>query len=612
MKRAAINTIKDSAFYRASSLLDARDRKKIYLIIGAQILMGLLDLMGVVAIGALGALSVQGLESRHAGNKVTVVLRILHINSYSFQTQVSILGLGAAFVLILKTLLSIIFTRRIFFFLSRRGARLSADLISRVLAQNLLQLQARTSQETLFMVTEGVNNIMLGVLATSIQIVSDFSLLLIMAVGLLVVDPITALATIFLFAFIGFVLHRLLRVRARELGKSTYSLAVKNNEKILEVLNSYRETVVRNRRGFYAVEIGKLRYKMANTTAEFTFMPYIGKYVIESTVVIGSVLLSGYEFSINNAVHAISTVTVFLAASSRIAPAALRIQQGVLNVRNSFGSANHTINLIDELNDTEVLLKDSEYPIFNYHGFIPELDVHNVSFKYPGSAIFAIQNVTVNVREGTSTAIVGPSGAGKSTLIDLILGVLEPDSGRVEISQMSPHDASQKWPGAMSYVPQNIVISSGTVRDNVRMGYPVELASDEQVKEALRKAQLITAVDLMENKLDANVGEFGSKISGGQRQRLGIARSLFTNPKFLVLDEATSSLDGQTEAEVSSAITELKGSVTVIIVAHRLSTIRNVDQIVYMDSGKVVSAGTFEKVRAEVPDFDKQASLMGL
>lgn len=612
MKRTTLNTIKDTAFYRARSLLDARDRKKINSIIGVQILMGLLDLMGVIAIGALGALSVQGLESKHAGNKVTVVLRILHINNYSFQTQVSILGLGAAFVLTLKTVLSIFFTRRTFFFLSRRGASLSGDLISRVLAQNLLRLQARTTQETLYMVTEGVNNLMLGVLATSIQIVSDFSLLLIMAVGLLIVDPITALATIFLFAFIGFVLNHLLRVRARELGKSTYLLTVKNNEKILEVLNSYREILVRNRRAFYADEIGKLRYKIANTTAEFTFMPYIGKYVIESTTVLGSLLLSGYEFSVNNAVHAISTVTVFLAASSRIAPAALRIQQGILNVRNSFGSANQTIKLIDELSDTEVLLNDSENTIFEYYDFIPELDIRNVSFRYPDSATFAIQNVTINVKAGTSTAIVGPSGAGKSTLIDLILGILEPDSGLVEISQLPPNDASQKWPGAMSYVPQNVVIASGTVRDNVGMGYPVELATDEQVKEALRKAQLLEAVDVMENKLDANVGEFGSKISGGQRQRLGIARSLFTNPKFLVLDEATSSLDGQTEAEVSSSITELKGRVTVVVVAHRLSTIRNVDQIIYMDGGKVIAAGTFEQVRAVVQDFDKQASLMGL
>jgi ABC-type multidrug transport system fused ATPase/permease subunit len=169
-----------------------------------------------------------------------------------------------------------------------------------------------------------------------------------------------------------------------------------------------------------------------------------------------------------------------------------------------------------------------------------------------------------------------------------------------------------KWPGAISYVPQDVYISKGSVRDNVALGYPVELATDALVDPALEIAHLDSFVRTLPDGIDTQVGERGTKISGGQRQRLGIARAMFTKPSMLVLDEATSALDGETEANISEAIQGLKGSVTVVMIAHRLSTVRNADLVVYMESGKILATGTFDEVRNLVPDFDKQAKLMGL
>ena len=186
------------------------------------------------------------------------------------------------------------------------------------------------------------------------------------------------------------------------------------------------------------------------------------------------------------------------------------------------------------------------------------------------------------------------------------------DTGLVSIAGKLPLEAIATWPGSISYVPQDVTISNGTFRENVGLGYPVEVATDELVWSALEVAQLADFVRKLPQGLDTPVGERGTKISGGQRQRLGIARAMFTQPKLLVLDEATSSLDGQTEADISGAIQSLKGSVTVIMIAHRLSTVRNADQVVYMEKGKILAKGTFEEVRAAVPDFDSQAKLMGL
>ena len=176
----------------------------------------------------------------------------------------------------------------------------------------------------------------------------------------------------------------------------------------------------------------------------------------------------------------------------------------------------------------------------------------------------------------------------------------------------SPEAVIKKWPGAISYVPQEVLITNSSMRQNVILGYEEIEVSDENVWDALKLAQLEQLASEFPNKLDAIVGEKGSSLSGGQRQRLGIARSLFTRPKLIVFDEATSSLDGQTESDLSDSILGLKGKVTVIMIAHRLSTVRSADRVLYLDEGRLVCSGTFDEVRKSVPDFDRQAKLMGL
>ena len=194
----------------------------------------------------------------------------------------------------------------------------------------------------------------------------------------------------------------------------------------------------------------------------------------------------------------------------------------------------------------------------------------------------------------------------------LLLGVLKPDSGKILISGHDPQSTISKWSGAISYVPQDVMISNGTIRENVGLGFPTNVVTDDLVNSALKVAALDEYVKELVENLDTPVGERGVKMSGGQRQRLGIARAMFTKPTLLVLDEATSSLDGETEASVADAIKNLKGKVTVVMIAHRLSTVKNADLVVYMHNGELIAQGTFNEVRDKVPDFDRQAKLMGL
>jgi ABC-type multidrug transport system fused ATPase/permease subunit len=574
--------------------------------------MGALDLLGVAAIGLLGALSVTGLQSGEPGDRVSLALRALHISDLSFQTQATILGVGAVLLLVGRTILSIFFTRRVLFFLSRRGAKISANLISRLLAQPLLIVQARTTQETLYAVTAGVELITLQVLAIAVVLVSDLSLLLVMGIGLFVVDPTTAIGTFIVFSLIGYFLYRFMHIRAGALGLKNSELNIISNEKIVEVFGSYRESVVRNRRDYYAREIGKLRFALADVSAERSFMPYVSKYIIETTVVLGALLIGAAQFILQDATHAVATLATFLAAGSRIAPAVLRIQQGSIQIRGSLGAAGPTLDLIDELGDAPVIENVDDTVDIVHEGFVSKIQVINTILTYPNRTMPAISDITLTIPAGSSVAFVGPSGAGKTTIIDVLLGVLNPDEGSVLISGLPPLLAVAKWPGAVSYVPQDVVIAAGTIRENVALGYPPEEATDELVMSALKVAHLEEFVARLPRGMDTQVGERGTKISGGQRQRLGIARAMFTRPHLLVLDEATSSLDGETEASISDAIHALRGSTTVVMIAHRLSTVRNADIVVYLSEGKVMASGTFDEVRSAVPDFDHQARLMGL
>lgn len=596
---------------RASRFLTRNDQKKVAVVIFAQISLSILDLVGVALIGVLGALAVSGVESQKPGGRIEKLLNLLGIGSQSLQIQAMVIGLSAAFLLVTRSLLTVIVSRKTMKFLSRRGAQVSTNLISRLLREDLLFIQSQSTQKFLYSVTAGVTTIVLGVLGTLINLVSDVALMIVMGVGLFVVDPAIATSSLFLFAAVVLVLYRFLHMRARNLGLLDSKLSIEANEKIIEVLTSYRESYVRNSRDHYSKRISDLKFQHADVLAELSFMPSISKYVIEASIVAGAVLVGGLQFSKHDAVHAVATISIFMAAGTRIAPALLRIQQGALQIKGSLGSASPTLELFEKLN-FEFAARGVQDPDFTHVDFIPDINVKNLSFTYPGNAEPAIRIEHLEIKAGETVAIVGPSGSGKTTLVDLMLGILSPDEGEVKIGKMSPIEAVSKYFGAIAYVPQDIALFNTSIRKNIASGFDEKYATDDQIWRSLVVANLDTSVRNLPEGIDTEVGERGTRLSGGQRQRLGIARAMFTNPKLLVLDEATSSLDGVTEVAISDEISKLKGETTVVMIAHRLSTARNADKVVYIAEGEVKSVGTFDEVRNRIPDFNQQANLMGL
>ena len=604
--------LRNQNFARVSKILTRSDRQKLIFVSIAQVGMGFLDLFGIALIGILGALAITGVQSGEPGNRVSAALRLMQLESFSFQTQVSILAMLAGVLLVGRTLLSIYFTKRILYFFSLRGASISSNLVSKLLRESLLKVQERTTQQTLYSVTHGVNSLVIGVIAVAVSLVTDIAVLIVIALGLFYVDPFIALSSFLFFTVIGLTLYYLMNIRATSLGKRNATLTIASNQKINEVFSSYRELIVRNRRAYYAKEIGDQRILLARNQAETSFMPNYSKYIFEIAVIVGAILISASQFILHDAGRAIGTLAVFLAAGTRVAPAILRIQQGAVQIKGNIGAAQPTLDLLDELGELSGIEFGEDRIDFAHDNFMSKIEVEKVSLTYPGNSSPSIDQVSFKIEESKIVAIVGPSGAGKTTLVDVLLGVLKPDNGEVKISGVSSIEAISKWPGAISYVPQDVLIVDGTIRHNVALGFPSSTLNVEQIMSAVEDSALGDFIKSLPMGIDTEVGEAGTKLSGGQRQRLGIARALYTNPKLLVLDEATSALDGETESLVTDSIQKLRGKVTVVMIAHRLSTVRNADVVIYMQSGKVQAVGNFEEVRRKIPNFDHQASLMGL
>jgi ABC-type multidrug transport system fused ATPase/permease subunit len=379
-------------------------------------------------------------------------------------------------------------------------------------------------------------------------------------------------------------------------------------------MSLFREIYVHDKSKNFSSEIEVLRKKSAFTQAEIAFLPNISRYIVEITMLVSVLSVSAAQFILFDVATAVSTLTLFLAAGSRLAPALLRVQQGSLGIRNALGGASATLSFISEMNSGKIVVSESENTPLNFEieKRPPRVELIGLSFSYPENDQPTLKKINLVIPEGKTIALVGPSAAGKTTLVDTILGVIPPSSGSVKLSSYSPRDFIRIWPNAVSYVPQSVFIANDSLRANIALGFAAEEISDERVMNSLQDAQLLDLLEQLPMGLDSNLEENGVRLSGGQRQRLGIARALYTQPSLIVFDEATSALDAETERLIGESIRKLRSSATVIVIAHRLSTAKNADIVCYMELGELLATGTFEEVRQRVPQFDNQAKLMGL
>ena len=596
-----------------SKLLTKEDRNKMWLISITQSFLGILDIVGIALLGLLGSLTISGVQSREPSGVVADFLKLIQIDKQEFQVQVASVALFAVVLLTAKTFLSIFFTKKILLFFSQKSAAISTDLVKKLLTGSMNTIQQKNSQDIVYSVTSGVSSITVGVLGSFVSIVSDAFLLFLIFASLLLVNFALALGMTAYFCLIALILYYFLHTRAKGIGERSARLQIRTNKKLLEALDSFREIFVRNREPHYISSYSSSRSEFAKLEAEQAFFPNISKYGMEISVIFGALFLSAALFISTDATEAAGTLALFMAAGMRTAPAILRLQQGMLNIKMQFGLARPTITTIEDLQvehpgALDLVCNEPDLDL----EFSGSIQIKNLSFRYPSSIDMVLENISMVIKPGTTFAIVGPSAAGKSSLIDCILGLQSPIDGEILISGKKPREAVKLWPRSIGYVPQQVTLFEGTIAENIALGFSSEEIDRDAVLSAISKAALDDFVLSVKGGIDSPIGERGSNLSGGQKQRIGIARALYSNPGIIVLDEATSSLDAETEKLIGDSLQSLKGKTTLVIVAHRLSTVLNSDAIAYIESGNVLAVGSFEEVRKAIPNFDRQAKLMGL
>jgi ATP-binding cassette subfamily C protein len=597
-----------SVLDQAVLLLPPGTKKKLGLLIVFQILTSVLDLIALYFLGTLasiGILYIQNQSATFPSNLTT----ILSLDGASFNTQFVSISTLIVVIFIIKTFLAILGNQKILIFLGNRAASASSNMVSKLLASKPDYILRKKSQELLYSVTAGIDNLILNYVSAACVLLTEALFLVVIIVGVVALSPSAGLIALIVFGSSTLFISRLTSRSGKSLSEKSARLGVQYNERLLETLSVYRELLLRSDLNKASNETQAVRALTLRMRAQLIFLPTLSKYLFEFSIVIGGALVGLSQILFQDSNGAIASVVIFVAASTRILPSLIRAQNSFLTMKQSEGGAQVTLDVILEID--ELLEKvDVDTHVETTSKFLPIIRVENLTFSYPETDQIVLKEINFSIKAGQFVAIVGQSGAGKSTLVDLLIGMYEPTGGYIKVSGLPPREAIKTWPGVISYVPQDIAIIDGNIAKNIALQ-----DSDQQKNEiqmSLERAQLLDDVMAMTNKLNEVVGERGTRLSGGQRQRLGIARALYTKPKMIIFDEATSSLDSITEKSVTDAIYNNESGVTLIVIAHRLSTVRHADLVILLDQGRLVAKGTFDEVRSLVPKFDKQAKLVNL
>ena len=421
---------------------------------------------------------------------------------------------------------------------------------------------------------------------------------------LLAAAPLVTLVAGIVLALLVVVLLRATRQMARRAGSGEHALSREMLQTLQQALGAIKEIKALGREDFFYrafAEQQRARLSLGHLGVTLEALPPL---IIETVFVCGALLVVVLLTLAGNGGGAgLPLLGLFAYAGFRIVPIANRISWRLTEVRAREAA-------IRNLHDDYLLVTHASWPERDGEAALRlqrSIELQDVAYTYPGAETPALRGVSLAIRRGESLGIVGPTGAGKSTLVDLIVGLLPPSLGRVRIDGVDLAGRARDWRRQVGYVPQAIVLLDDTIRRNVALGIADRDIAETRVAAALRVAQLEAAVAALPQGLDTLVGERGVRLAGGERQRLGIARALYNDPEVLVLDEATAALDTATEAAVADALRALRGTKTVLLIAHRLSTVRACDRIAVIAEGRLVDCGTYDELLARNDMFRRLA-----
>ena len=442
----------------------------------------------------------------------------------------------------------------------------------------------------------------------SIAALTDLITIGVMLVLLIIAAPVPTLMLIVYFGVAAVLYQRTARPRLVRVGEVLMESSVAVYRAAIHALGGVKDLKLSGRDGHFLDEFRSARVQAARARRTSSFLTELPKHVLELLFILGVGLMTVYVFTTRSTTTAFSTVALFAAAGFRILPSITSCLAGLNAVR----AGRKALALVREDIEASLVTPDDGFSERRRVTMESGLVLEDVWFRYEGSDTDVLRGIDLTIPAGTSVALVGGSGAGKTTLVDLILGLHRPTRGSITCDGSDIGDQLHDWQAGIGLVPQEVFLSDGTLRENIALGEYPDRIDEARVRRALEQAQLRDVVEALPEGLDSSIGEAGGRLSGGQRQRIGIARALYQDPALLVLDEATSALDNATEHRVTETIRQLHGEVTLVVVAHRLSTVRHCDLVVYLSQGRVVSAGSFDSVCADNAEFAELVRLGAL
>lgn len=521
----------------------------------------------------------------------------------------------AEFLLWLSAALLIFFTVKTLlmtavFYLQYRFALTGyAEVARRLLASYLHQpytfhLQ-RNSSDLLRRVTQDTYHFFIGVVLPVFYLAVEGLVILMLLVLLIILQPLPAIIAALTLATAGLVYQLFISKKAAALGREHQIHYAGVLKWVNQSLHGIKETKVLGREEFFIRTTTEKTKQFARAVQYLNTMTQVPRLGIEwLTVIVMLAIISTMILRGDPVQAAVPTLAVFGLAAVRMLPSLNRIISALTSIR-------YYLPTLDSI-DGEMVAAGAKLPAPCSES-VSRLEVSTaiefcgISYSYPGSDRAAIHDLNLRIERGSSIALVGESGAGKTTIVDLMLGLLTPEHGEIRVDGVDITHRTNQWQRIIGYIPQPVYLTDDTIRRNVAFGLPDDQIDDRQVLRSLDLAQLGALVDELPSGLDTIVGERGIRFSAGQRQRIGIARAVYHKPSVLVLDEATSALDNHTELQIGRAVNELRGDKTIVIIAHRLSTVRQCDAIHVIRDGTVVASGSYEQLLAESTEFQRLA-----
>ncbi len=482
------------------------------------------------------------------------------------------------------------------------GNKAQEELTARLLrayvrAPHVVRLERgpATTLRTLLTSTDDVTR---GIMVSAISLTGNVAIIVATVVGLVIASPLVAFAVFSYFAVLAYAWLRVTRTTLRRRGQRLSDLHEQRARYLLQSIAASKELQLRGRSVPYANRTIDRTAAIHSSSRVVQVLNGSLRYVFETALVLGAVLVVAVAGARGGQNAALPAVGLVLAAAFRLLPALNRALFVISNVQVHRAA-------LDVVEDELAVFGPSSDDIGSEetapHDLRDAIRLEDVVFRYRNRTEPALRGVSLEIRAGESVGILGPTGSGKSTLLDVILGMLEPESGTITVDGTAMSGCRDAWQRSIGYVAQDVTLLDDSLAANVALGWERHERDDRRIDEALEAAQLDDVVAALPAGVETMVGERGVRLSGGQRQRVALARALYVRPSVLVLDEATSNLDPETEARVVATLNELHGKLTMIIVTHRLSTVRRCDHVVYVEQGRVRAHGTFEEVCRAVP-----------